>query len=113
MRAFATALKEGVDIRGVSPECVLGLIVASQIYEARGVPFYVTSVTDGKHKTGSLHYRGRAFDCRLPSRYTADERTDHQIKADLEAALSDQWDVVLEGDHIHVEFDPPQDKGVV
>jgi hypothetical protein len=101
-----TSLKPGTDLRGITPECAVGLFIAAQVYEARGVPFVVTSVTDGKHSTLSLHYVGKAFDCRLPSRYTGDPLSDKRIHAELREALGPQFDAVLEGDHIHCEFDP-------
>ncbi|MFZ2196863.1 MAG: hypothetical protein WAV13_03955 [Thermodesulfovibrionales bacterium] len=104
--SLTTALKFGVDIRGITPECVLGILVAAQVYEARGVPFVVTSVKDSKHMAASLHYFGKAFDCRLPSRYTHDPETDKRVHADLKEALGPQFDVILESDHIHCEHDP-------
>jgi len=104
--SLRTALKLGVDIRGISPECVLGILIAAQVYESRGVPFVVTSIKDSRHSKHSLHYVGRAFDCRLPSRYTATDGTNQAVHRDLAEALGPQFDVVLEADHIHVEFDP-------
>jgi hypothetical protein len=100
------ALKGGVDIAGIRSECIVGLLVASQVFEARGVPFIVTSVRDSKHSEKSLHYVGAAFDCRLASRYTKSPETDKRILEDLKESLGAQFDVVLEGDHFHVEFDP-------
>ena len=104
--SLSTALKLGVDIRGIAPECVLGILITAQVYEARGVPLVLTSVKDSKHSEKSLHYVGRAFDCRLPSRYTHSEETDVHVYAELREALGMQFDVVLEPDHIHVEWDP-------
>lgn len=104
--SIATALKGGVDIRGITPECVMGIVVAAQVYESRGVPFVVTSVRDGRHSERSLHYAGTAFDCRLPSRYTANPETDKKLRDEIAVALGQQFDVVLEADHIHVEWDP-------
>lgn len=104
--SLVTALKKDVDLRGITPECAVGLFIAAQAFEARGVPLVITAVRDGKHKVGSLHYVGAAFDCRLASRYTQNPDTDLRILADLKDALGPQFDVVLEGDHFHVEFDP-------
>ncbi len=104
--SLLTALKLGVDIRGIAPECVLGILVAAQVYEGRGVPFVVTSVKDSKHMALSLHYVGKAFDCRLPSRYTKDPESDKRVHADLKEALGPQFDVILEADHLHIEHDP-------
>jgi hypothetical protein len=80
--------------------------VAAQVYEGRWVPFVVTSVKDSKNMATSLHYVGKAFDCRLPSRYTGSPDTDKGVHADLKEALGPQFDVILESDHIHIEHDP-------
>lgn len=106
MKALETALKAGVDLRGIAPECVMGIVIAAAAYEIHGVPFVITSVRDGKHGERSYHYRGMAFDCRLPSRYTGSEGTDEVIRDELKRALGPQFDVVLESDHLHCEFDP-------
>jgi hypothetical protein len=104
--SIATALKGGVDLRGITPETVLGVLVAAQVYHDHGVPLVLTSVRDGKHMEGSMHYIGAAVDCRLPSRYTGETRDDVRIRNELAEALGPQFDVLLEADHIHLEFDP-------
>jgi hypothetical protein len=114
MTALQTALKMGVDIRGISAECLFGVLVAAEVYEDFNVPFIVTSVRDGKHGAHSLHYVGHAFDCRLPSRYSPKPGLDESVVEALRLALggnaqdngAGQFDVVLEDDHIHCEFDP-------
>ena len=61
----------------------------------------ITSGRDGKHKVDSFHYTGKAFDL----------RTNHVLQA-LTDAIKDElgphYDVLLETDHIHVEWDPKQ-----
>lgn len=63
----------------------------------------VTSVWDGFHSKNSLHYSGRAFDLRV---WIYTEPQINQMVADLKSNLGNQYDVIFEGDHIHVEYDP-------
>jgi hypothetical protein len=78
-------------------------MVAHDVYEAagQGHRFMVTSVTDGKHMVGSFHYRGLAVDLRLPEAHLASK-----VAQDLSQALGNEFDVVFEKDHIHIEYDP-------
>ena len=96
-------LKEGVSINGVKPEIIHAMHVAKDVWAAFNKDFTVTSVTDGKHGVNSLHYVGYAFD----SRFT--NLTDSQrIKAKemLVKALGDEYDIVMEADHLHLEYQP-------
>lgn len=95
-------LKPGVRARGVQPETVLAIVIAAKIYEAAGAEFVVTSITDGRHGVNSLHSCGLAFDCR--TRHLSDDQKG-QIHVQLKAALPG-YDVVLESDHFHIEYDP-------
>ena len=100
-------IKPGVSIKDVRPETVLGMMIAGHVLLDHGVPFVLTSVSDGIHGAGSLHYNGLAFDCRLPSRYVGEMHgIDRRIRDELADVLGDEWDVVLEKDHLHIEFDP-------
>ena len=63
----------------------------------------VTYTTNGTHSSGSLHYSGNAIDLRTRDlsnnqRQCTTER--------LRDALGSDYDVINEGDHIHVEYDP-------
>lgn len=93
-------LKTGVRIFGVRPELVLALTIIERVYQTQGSELVITSVTDGEHMRGSLHYTGAAVDLRLP---VTDVDT---IVVHLKADLGQDFDVVLEPDHIHVEFQP-------
>jgi hypothetical protein len=106
------SLKSGVEIRGISPEAVLAVVLVSHVFCEYGVPLVLTSIKDGKHMEKSIHYIGGAFDVRLPSRYTNDPATDRKIVGELREALGDNFDVVLEADHVHVELDPKPPKEV-
>ena len=90
---------------GVKPELLLGLYVADEVYREYGVSMVVTELcnTDG-HSNQSLHYAGCAADIRvsnLPS-YTNVEEVARKIKQ----RLNIDYDVLPEGDHIHLEWQP-------
>lgn len=61
----------------------------------------ITEATGGKHKPGSLHYEGRAIDVRTAG--IADKAG--FLKA-LKAYYGPSYDVIDEGDHFHIEWDP-------
>lgn len=96
-------LKGDVRLKGIQPEMCVCLMVAHDVYEVagQGHRFMVTSVTDGKHMEKSLHYRGLAVDLRLPEAQMVSK-----VVYDLTRALGNEFDVVCEKDHIHVEYDP-------
>jgi hypothetical protein len=95
-------LKIGVTVTGVRPEMVLALRVIETVYEDLGAELTVTSITDGKHMDGSRHYEGRAADLR--SFNVPASKLDFLI-ARMKEALGPEFDVVKEGDHVHVEHD--------
>lgn len=101
-------LKHSVRLLGIQPECVLGLLVAETVYRHHGEELTVTSLTDGRHIAKSKHYRGFAFDLRI--RDVPASKHQH-ITSELKDALGTDWDVVLEQDHIHAEFDPAYKHG--
>tara|TARA_Y100000310_G_scaffold269543_1_gene282809 strand:- start:454 stop:789 length:336 start_codon:yes stop_codon:yes gene_type:complete len=108
--------KEGVKLFGLRPEMLFALRVAERVYESAnifqdmtdqpGARLVVTSACEpGGHSRGSLHYIGAAVDI----------RTRHAPKEDMEqtagliaTALTDEFDVVLEDDHLHIEFQPKE-----
>lgn len=96
-------LKEGVKLKGLQPEALLGIVATKEVVEAFGVEFVITSVTDGTHMVTSLHYKGQAFDLR--SRDMA-KGVPEKVVAALKLALGKDFDILFEGDHIHVEFQP-------
>ena len=96
--------KPGVKIAGVRPEIALAIHVADDIYGMNDIATcVVTSVTEGKHGFGSLHFSGAAFDLRVSNFKTWKQR---HVVDELRKHLTDEFDVVLEKDHIHVEFQP-------
>ena len=102
-------LKAGVDLRGISPEVIVGLLVLDGVFARHGAHVVITSVRDGQHMERSKHYSGDAADVRLVSRFNTTENVDMKVLAEARAALSDQFDLVLEDDHYHLELDVEAD----
>lgn len=101
-------LKPGVRILDMRPEIAVAMIVCKSIVESYGAEFVVTSVKDGRHMHGSLHYEGMAMDVRSKS-IPADKRVECRDR--MKESLGDEFDVLLEqagtpNEHLHVEFDP-------
>lgn len=92
-------LKTGVKLSGLQPQIVLAIIVAEGIWG--GEPLTITSVSDGLHSHTSLHYSGNGVDFR-----TRDIEDPAGKTARLKAALGVDFDVILESDHVHLEYQP-------
>jgi hypothetical protein len=96
-------LKPGVRITGMRPEILLALVAAERVYDEAGHDFTITACVDGKHTTGSLHYAGAAIDVRTRDLAPADVQ---ETLAQIKVCLGADFDVLLEVDHIHIEFQP-------
>ena len=97
--------KPGVDVTGLHPMMPLAIIVIQDIFrELVGKDAVITSGRDGKHGSKSLHYAGQALDL----------RTRHMDDAQITIALRELrnrleiigFDVILEQDHFHIEYQP-------
>lgn len=99
-------LKQGVSTRGIRPELVVAILAAKDVYNLYGVPFVITSLTDGVHSQTSLHYAGCAVDLR--TRDIRGDQAKRVIVEGIKEALggSPDYDVILEKDHIHLEYQP-------
>ncbi len=97
-------LKPGVDMNGVQPEILDACAKIHYLMEQTG-QFTITACLDGKHKTGSLHYKGLAVDIR--SRHIPDAQKDSVLAA-IKATLGRDYDVILEPTHFHLEYDPKE-----
>ena len=97
-------IKVGVDISRLNREVRRALGVVGVFLQERGSELVVTSTYEGNHGAGSLHYANDAFDFRTPSWFG---KLDGEK---LAGKLGGGYDVVVESDHIHVEWDPK--KGV-
>jgi len=92
-------VKLGVDISRLSRECRRSLKKVDALFAALRSEAVVTSTYEGNHSPSSLHYANAAYDIRL-----APDSVSGFVK--LREALGKDFDVVLEGDHYHVEYDP-------
>lgn len=97
-------LKPGVSITGIKPELSFGLMVVKSVFEQAGyAEFVITSVCDGHHSTTSLHYAGCAADVRTRDMTLFEVET---VVDMINLALPDDFDVINEGNHIHIEWQP-------
>ena len=64
----------------------------------------ITSTYEGTHSPGSLHYCHQAIDIRKPIYMAKIPIVD--FVEQLIQILGEDFDVVLESDHIHIEYDP-------
>jgi hypothetical protein len=94
------AVKEGVQISGIQPEIIFALIAINSIFEELGVQCVITSGKDSdEHMASSLHYKGKAVDLRLPSKYNRTPNIDLHATNLIRSALGKEFDIVLESDH--------------
>ena len=96
-------LKNGARVIGLSNEMLFAAMVAGHVYDRYNKECTITSGTDGTHSRGSEHYKGDALDFR--TRHLAEGEKD-KIGLEIRERLGPDYDVVIEGTHIHVEFDP-------
>ena len=93
-------IKAGVDISRLRPEIRKKLSkIASIMWAMESEELVVTSTYEGTHSEGSLHYANLAVDIR---------RNKKRMFAynEIKKFLGIDYDVVLEADHIHIEYDP-------
>ena len=88
--------KQGV-IGDLSIEAQKAFGKVAKLYHDNGEDFFVTSVREGTHSPGSLHYSGNAFDF---------QRGGVRIIS-IQKTLGKDFDVVVSNDGaFHVEYDP-------
>lgn len=97
------SIKPGVRVRGISNEILLAVMVAQSVFENFKEDMTITSITDGDHKAGSLHHTGEAFDLRSRD---IEAPIVQEIAAQMRRHLGGSYDVIIEPDHIHIEYDP-------
>ncbi len=98
-------LKPGVRLTGIRPELIIAVIAAERVYEEAGLDFTITGCVEGKHSIGSLHYAGAAIDIRTRNVPAAEAP---KLVARIKECLGGDFDVVLESDHVHLEYQVKQ-----
>jgi hypothetical protein len=104
-------LKAGVEINGAHMGSEMQQIVEVAIETApmleRGT-VWITSANDSIHHPESLHYKNLAYDIRIWNIIGAVKAEARSWAERMQVALGDDYDVLLERDHIHVEYDPEE-----
>ena len=93
-------LKTGVDISRLERNTRRSLGTVDALFREIKEEMVITSTYEGDHMPGSLHYAHQAYDVRLSVRNQAN--TFKHIKE----GLGNDFDVVWEESHIHIEYDP-------
>ena len=108
MKLAPIKLKRGVVIAGVQPPIYFALCAATIAYMREAcAPLIVTSLKDShESRPKSLHNKGLAVDLRT-------KHVNAMKVAIIAQELHEQldplgFDVVMENDHIHIEYDPKQ-----
>lgn len=109
-------VKAGVQVNGLRAPALEALAVAETVFDRHKLDVFLTSGLEGKHKEGSLHYKGLAVDLRLPlhPHYQLDPSEGARITLEIFNALEralPMYDVIHEPSHYHVEFDPKGKRG--
>jgi len=91
-----------VNLNNVHYKIYWAISIVAQLYENANSELVLTSVRDSKHRVkNSLHYIGKAFDCRI---WNYHQNLNNLVQS-IKEALGDDFDVILEKDHIHIEYD--------
>lgn len=93
---------------GTQPEMVMASMIVAFIWLEffPGVECVVTEGSGGKHKDGSRHYVGFGKDYRIFNLPEPKSESVDRAAKEMRRRLGPDYDVIIEIDHIHVEFDP-------
>jgi hypothetical protein len=96
--------KSGVKFLGVHPQIFVAIYVADEVYKnVTNKEVTVTSCNDSLHSRTSLHYTGYAVDLRIND---VAEDLWETLRTEIAKRLTDEYDVLLESNHIHIEYQP-------
>ena len=93
-------IKAGVDISRLRrPIRRILRPVASIVWGIENQELVITSAYEGNHSESSLHYCNEAVDIRSWEKAG-------KVRDEIKRKLGRDYDVVVEPDHIHIEYDP-------
>lgn len=93
-------IKAGVDISRLRPEIRKKLNeIARRVWSIEQEELIITSTYEGAHCEGSLHYANLAVDIRR-------HKKGQEVRDEVRNKFGMDYDVILESDHIHIEYDP-------
>jgi len=91
-----------IDVQGdLQPIAAKARGKVARVYTKYNEDLFITSLREGLHGDITLHYDGWAFDIRFPRHTTVTI-----IVEEIKSILGPDFDVIVESDHIHVEYDP-------
>lgn len=86
------------------------IIAAAVVNAANSLDFHqdmmITSGNDSRHMPGSKHYTDEALDFRTKTLTKTQQRA---LADTVQRRLGRHYDVVLESDHLHVEYDQEEE----
>lgn len=101
---YTVQFKDGVPTTTLNPVMKMYANILAYIHFDMFKKYMViTSTTDGKHGRNSLHYKGLAVDIRTRDK-TSEEI--YKFRTFLKIHFDKMLDIVVENDHMHVEYDP-------
>lgn len=92
--AGRTWIKQGVE-GDLRPEARRGFTKVARLYHSLGKDFFVTSVREGNHTPGSLHYQGLAFDFL--------QKGVPKYKIEQALGFEPGWWILVEDTHVHAQ----------
>ena len=95
-------IKAGVDISKLNPQIRKALTPLPKLWGDETHELVVISTYEGMHRPSSLHYHNDAVDLRWPVFGLGQKPFLEKIKR----LLGDDFNVMAEGPHVHVEYDP-------
>jgi len=97
-------VKAGVDISRLKRKIRRTLCVVHSVFAKHGIEMVIVSTYEGNHSPCSLHYANDAYDVRWKVEYPS------EMIDEIRKKLGKDFNVVLEKDHLHIEYNPKLDK---
>lgn len=94
---------DNVELKDLAPQLALAVVVANEVYNGYDTELVITSANDSYHSSTSLHFSGNAVDLRT---FTLPQGKAQEVRDQIASKLNVDFDVILEDDHIHLEYQP-------